>query len=155
MERSRQKQRETDLPSFKKKKAEWMEKSRKIQKEADLQSFNKKNAEQMEKSRQKQREADLDSFNDRHRREQSKWEKKRKANTTDRQRIFNFKRAVLFGPIFTCSCCRRNLYEHSVTEITATLVDKIECKQSGLYKKCIPEERPIKFLINGIQKIGR
>ena len=30
---------------------------------------------------------------------------------------------------------------------------KIETKQSGLYKTCIPEERPIKFLINGIPKV--
>ena len=150
VEKTRQKQKEADLLSFNKKNVEQVEKTHQRQGEADLLSFNKKNAEQVEKTRQRQREAGLDTFNERRRREKCK----RKANTTERHRIFNFKRAVLFGPIFICSCCRRRLYEKSVTEITANLVDKIESKQPGLYKKCIPEEKTVKFLFNGIEKKG-
>ena len=33
-------------------------------------------------------------------------------------------------------------------------MDKIESKQPGLYKKCIPEEKTVKFLFNGIEKKG-
>ena len=39
-------------------------------------------------------------------------------NTNSIDRINNFNRAVIFGPIFICSWCHRKLFENVVNKIT-------------------------------------
>merc|ERR1711954_542574 len=67
----------------------------------------------------------------------------------DRQRIFNFKKATLFGPIFICSCCKRKLFQHSVVKITQALREKINKKVDSLYSTCIIREEIVNVNING------
>ena len=100
-----------------------------------MESFNQKHAEEVDKSRQRQKEADLESFKKKQAKQKTKLRQTQNSNIDDRQRIYNFKRAVLFGPIFICSCCKRRHYEKSVTEITKHICDKINTKQPDLYKQ--------------------
>ena len=108
----------------------------------------------MDKSRQRQKEADLESFKKKQAKQKTKLRQTQNSNIDDRQRIYNFKRAVLFGPIFIFSCCKRWLYEKSVTEITKYICDKINTKHPGLYKKCIPEGAVVRYLAHGTYKAG-
>ena len=39
-------------------------------------------------------------------------------NVDDMERLRNFKRSVIFGPIFICSSCSRKLFENGVKKIT-------------------------------------
>ena len=71
------------------------------------------------------------------------------ANITDKERIQRFNRANLFGPIFICSCCKRRLFESSVSKLTADLKRKIEEKKEGLCELAIKTESFLTLYING------
>ena len=75
---------------------------------------------------------DEDSFNKKKAEAKKKSQENKKANVNDRERIYNFKRAVLFGPIFICSCCKRRLFENSIMKITDNLRTKIDMKRTSL-----------------------
>ena len=66
-------------------------------------------------------------------------------------RICNFRRAVLFGPIFICSCCHRKLFENGVTKITEKFKDKLNTMNKQPYSKVIPSEQEvhIDIMLNG------
>ena len=49
----------------------------------------------------------------------------------------NFSKSVIFGPIFTCSCCCRMLYENGVNKITPKFKESMERKQPTFYNSCI------------------
>ena len=70
-------------------------------------------------------------------------------NTDETQRLANFNRAVLFGPIFTCSCCSRMLYENGVILITQKFREKVDEKKAGYYISCIPHETVVDIIFNG------
>ena len=65
------------------------------------------------------------------------------------ERLMNFNKAVIFGPIFICSCCSRKLYENGVTKITSNFIDTVKQKKQGLYGTAIPEEILIEITLNG------
>ena len=60
-------------------------------------------------------------------------------NTDERQRRQNFKREVIFGPIFICSCCERCKYENGVTKITEKFKEKVEAKRGNLIFEALLE----------------
>ena len=64
------------------------------------------------------------------------------------QRLINFKKAVIFGPIFICSCCSRKLYENGVTKIKQDLRDAINKKKPNFYSYCIPREITVNIKFN-------
>ena len=66
----------------------------------------------------------------------------------------NFNRAVIFGPIFICSCCSRQLYENGVTKITSAIEDKLEIKKPGFFHHCIPKKKYIEVTLNGIDTLS-
>ena len=67
----------------------------------------------------------------------------REQNIDKKKRHYNFKRAVLFGPIFICSCCTRRLFENAVTKITDRLKEKIDEKKQNFYNQIIPKGKEI------------
>ena len=77
----------------------------------------------MEKNKQ-----DVQNFRDRY---------KLSVDQVERRR--NFSKAVIFGPIFICSCCERMLYESGVTKITAKFKEKLFKQNPKFYCSCIPK----------------
>ena len=52
-------------------------------------------------------------------------------------RLQKFKRAVLFGPIFVCSCCHVKHFESNVTLLDDALESKILSKYPDCFADCI------------------
>ena len=71
------------------------------------------------------------------------------ANFTDIDRIRNFNRANIFGPIFICSCCKRRLFENGVSKITGDMKNKVNEKKDKLYESTILRETIVTIHING------
>ena len=102
-------------------------------------------AEEKNKQRKHKRDVDEEAY-----KEERAKEKKRKLEKIDATaRRKNFSRAVIFGPIFTCSCCHRQLFENGVTKITDRLKEKVNKKVP--YSSIIPEsqEVEVKITFNG------
>ena len=74
---------------------------------------------------------------------------KKDNNSNDRNRIKNFNRANLLGPIFICSCCKRRLFENSVSQITEDFKLKVQSKREDLFNICLKNQVLIKLTING------
>ena len=74
---------------------------------------------------------------------------KSNANVDERERILNFKKANLFGPIFICSCCSRRLFENGVTKITPDLKMKVNRKKENLFFHCVRKEIQVDIELNG------
>ena len=68
-------------------------------------------------------------------------------NTTRIERLKRFKRAVMFGPIFTCSCCHVNHFESNVTVLDQELRTKILTEYQECFDDCVKEF--VKIIING------
>ena len=71
------------------------------------------------RKKDKQRASNPEAFKAHHNQEKQQSRDNQKDNTDVKVRRNNFCRAVIFGPIFICSCCRRRLYENGVTKITS------------------------------------
>ena len=69
-------------------------------------------------------------------------------NVDDMERLRNFKRSVIFGPIFICSSCSRKLFENGVSKITEKFRKSVDEKKTGFYRDCIPTENNIKIVLN-------
>ena len=98
---------------------------------------------------EKLKATDEDQFKVKNRANVKKHREKTYANFTDRERIRNFNRANLFGPIFICSCCKRRLFENGVSKITCDLKKKINEKNPKLYTLAIPRETLVTIHFNG------
>ena len=61
----------------------------------------------------------------------------------------NFSKAVIFGPIFICSCCARMLFENGVTKITRKFKEAENIKNPSFYSSCIAEEILVKIIFDG------
>ena len=107
----------------------------------DIQNFRDRKKNESEESYQKLKEQN--------RKDNQNHRERRILNITKKERIANFKRAVLFGPIFICSCCSRKLFENGVTLITAKFRDKINEKKADHYNLCIPHETVVNIIFNG------
>ena len=64
---------------------------------------------------------------------------KLKTNITKTERIKKFKRAVIFGPIFTCSCCHMNHFESNVALVDEELRVKILTTYPECFVDCVQE----------------
>ena len=121
----------------------------KKQKALNPDAFKQKQNEAKQKYKKKQKDLDPDSFKQEANEALQKYRKKVKENVDETARINNFNRAVIFGPIFTCSCCSRQMYENGVTKITANWKDKLDLKKPGFYQHCIPKEEHVEIFLNG------
>ena len=74
---------------------------------------------------------------------------RKKAAIDEVKRRQNFSKAVIFGPIFTCSCCHRMLYENGVNKITEKFKDTVERKHPSLYTSTITMEKAVNITFNG------
>ena len=70
------------------------------------------------------------------RRKKCNQEKIKKVNADERFR--RYRRAIMFGPIFVCRCCKRKLFEHQVIKVDMTNFREIvETNTPGLFSRCI------------------
>ena len=135
--------------SFRLENNEKVQRSTNKKKAADPESFSLENNEAVQRTQNKKKDTDLETFNQRNLEAKRKSKLKSDANVDERERIMNFKKATLFGPIFICSCCKRRLFENGVIKIKANFQTKIETKQPGLYEKCIRRHVLIEVKVNG------
>ena len=64
---------------------------------------------------------------------------KSRNNRSQNERLRNFRRAVLFGPIFVCSCCHVKHYESNVNKVDDNLEGKLLEKYPDCYLECVRE----------------
>ena len=147
----RQKAREKDEEGHQRAMAEEKQTQRQKARENDEEGHRRAMAEEKQTQRQKAREKDETGYLRTKADEIQAHRLKEKEQTDDRQRIFNFKKSVMFGPIFICSCCHRTLFENGVSKITDDFKRKIDEKHKILYSKVIPpkQEQYIKIVVNG------
>jgi hypothetical protein len=119
------------------------------QKDANPEAFRADTNAAQRKKKDKHKKADPEAFRAKTNADQRKKVEKQNANIDKKQRRQNFSRAVLFGPIFICSCCSRKLYENGVKKITEELKDKINQRKPYFYRHCIPKEEPIEIDLDG------
>ena len=113
-EKYKEKQRDINPSAFKQKAKEIQETYRKKQKTLNPDEFNLNVNEASKKYQKKQKEGNPD-YSKLKQKTSQKYRKNQKEAIDETTRINNFNRAVLFGPIFTCSCCSRQMYENGVT----------------------------------------
>ena len=148
---ARQKKREENKEAYqmlgREEKQAWRQKKR----EEDEEAYERSRREEIHAWRQKKREEDIEAYKMTQNNEKQAVRQKKIEKTDDRTRIYNFKRAVLFGPIFICSCCHRRLYEKGVTKITENLKRKMYEKNKVQYSNAIPPEQEIhlEIMVNG------
>ena len=63
-------------------------------------------------------------------------EKARK-NSSELKRLKNFREAVRYGPIFTCTVCDQDMFRHSVTVLTEKLKEELTACSSELCKEVL------------------
>ena len=116
------------------------QKERARAREEDEKAHRRKRADEKQAERKKAREEDEEA----HRRamadEKKTQRQKEQAKVDARTRRYNFHRAVLFGPIFICSCCHRKLFENGVMKITEKFKEKLIGKKVP-YSLVIPPEQ--------------
>ena len=122
MKAQRSKQRDEDEENYLRKNADEIKAQRCKQREEDVEAYLRKNADEMKAQRHKQREEDEKNYLRKIADEKQAQRRKKEAQIDERQRRYNFFRAVIFGPIFICSCCHRRLYENGVTMITEQFI---------------------------------
>ena len=91
------------------------------------------NAEELHRvetgTKKKQRERKMDENANKLHIIEAKIKRNQRAKTrnsrSQNDRLRNFRRAVLFGPIFVCSCCHVKHYESNVNKVDANLEAKL------------------------------
>ena len=63
----------------------------------------------VKKAQQKAMIKDREKFRQENNKAAEKTKKTKRKNIDEKERLRKFNRAVLFGPIFICSCCKRKL----------------------------------------------
>ena len=118
-------------------------------KEKDAEKFRKAHNEAAKKSKIIAKEKDAEKFRKANNEAVKKSQKQKKQNVDETTRLNNFNKAVLFGPIFICSCCKRKLYENGVTKINDEFKEKVNKKKSNLYMNSIPSSEFVNIVVNG------
>ena len=147
--RMKERQKEANQESFNVANRKAVENTQKKKKEDNIEEFNLANIRAVENTQKKKKEDNLEEFNLKHKKAEAKSRKKRNDNVNEEVRLENFNRAVLFGPIFICSCCSRRLFENGVTKITPKFKEKMEKMKPGFYNYII-NEVPVHIVLNGI-----
>ena len=131
------------------------QKEREKKRETDDKAFRRAIADEKEAQRRKEREED-ETAHRRKRADEKQTQRKREQEQTDeRARAYKFSRAVIFGPIFICSCCHRKLFENGVTKITEKFKAKLNEKKVP-YSLVIPPEQEIEvnIILNGSSELS-
>ena len=143
------KQKETNQEAFRDKKNQTEQKNKDKQRASNPEAFKAHQNQEKQESRDKQRASNPEAFKAHQNQEKQESRDKQKENTDEKVRRNNFCRAVTFGPIFICSCCRRRLYENGVTKISSKFKEKLEEKKPGFYHYCIPYEVHVDIVLDG------
>ena len=56
------------------------------------------------------------------------------------ERLQKFRKRVLYGPIFICSCCHQKLFINQVAELTEKLKEDIDIADPEIRSECINNE---------------
>ena len=99
--------------------------------------------------RKRKRDENLESYLELLKKSKQKSRDSIKRSVDEVTRRRNFSKAVIFGPIFTCSCCSRMLYENGVKKITPKFKEAVEKKRASSYKSCISKEILVNITFNG------
>ena len=147
----RKQQRDENEEALRRKQADRKKAQRQKEKEKDEDAHRRQMADQKRDQRQKEKEKDEDAQRSKMAEEKQSQRMRKQEQTDKTTRINNFNRAVIFGPIFTCSCCYRQLYENGVTKITEKFKDKLNTIDKMPYSKVIPSEQEIyiDIMLNG------
>jgi hypothetical protein len=152
--RERKADREKDEEADKRKIADEKARQRNKEREKDEEAFKRQRANEKGRERNKEREKDEEAFRRKRANDREEERRRQNAKTDATTRLGNFNRAVLFGPIFTCSCCHRKLFENGVTKITGKFKEKVNNKVN--YSSIIPEgqEVEVKIIFNGSTELS-
>ena len=97
-------------------------------------------------------EASKKALLDQHKKHVALYRRRKIATSVANTRRSKFSQAIIFGPIFICSCCSRRLYESGVVKISEKFKEKVNGKKHLFYNVCIKEEIPIDIKFNGNQE---
>ena len=115
---------------------------RQRKREIDEEAYKKSEAEIKQQQRMKEREKDEEAFKKAMAEEKMNQRNKSNEQVDELTRRKNFTRCTIFGPIFTCSCCHRTLFENGVTKITNDFKEKL-AQRKVPYSKVIPQKQEI------------
>ena len=110
------------------------------QEKVNKEQFDANNLKAVVLCQEKLKAADEYQFNIQNKTNVRKHQEQKYANFTDIDRVRNFNRANIFGPIFICSCCKRRLFENGVSKITDDMKKKVNEKNNQLYESTILRE---------------
>ena len=109
----------------------------------------------LRKRKQEESEESHLAMKKRNKQDNQKYRKIKDQNVNELERRRRFHGAVLFGPIFICSCCHRKMYENGVTKLTCESEINFDKTKTGFYRSCIPKDILVKINLNGtIEKTG-
>ena len=144
----RQRKLETNLEETHKNEAEKQRLIRERKLHIDAKGTRRNEAQKKRQERERKRKL-IDKTEETHRVEAKRKRIERtnlKIGVTQTDRLRKFKRAVLFGPIFVCSCCHVKHFESNVTLLDDNLKFKLLEKYPECYTECIRDLE--KVLIN-------
>ena len=138
----RQRKREIDEEAYMKDRREALQEQRRKEKEKDEEAYKKAMAENKQEQRRKEREKDEEAYKKAMAEEKMNQRNKSKEQVDELTRRKNFTRCTIFGPIFTCSCCHRELFENGVTKITNNFKEQL-AQRKVPYSIAIPQRQEI------------
>ena len=71
-----------------------------------------------------------------------------RCSSTELKRLNNFREAVRYGPIFTCTVCDQDMFRQSVTVLTEKIKEELSEKSSELCKLVLTDKNPVDW--NGV-----
>ena len=135
-----------------------MQNLRKRKQEENKESYleiNKLQKQGLRKSKQEESEESHLAMKKRNKQDNQKYRKLKDQHVNELERRRRFHEAVLFGPIFICSCCHRKMYENGVTKLTHESEINFDKTKTGFYRSCIPNDILVRVNLNGtIEKTG-
>ena len=112
-------------------------------------SLNERHKQAVQNFRARKKDESQASYLERDIQYQQKCRDKKKEAIDVVERRRNFSKAIIFGPIFICSCCARMLYENGVTKFSWKFKEAMHNKNPGFYSSCISEEILVNITFNG------
>ena len=139
---------EANLEAFREKKAAEQKKSREKKMKSDPDSLKEREKAKFKISREKKKAFNPESLKEKEKAAERKQRQMKMINTDENKRRENYSRAIIFGPIFICSCCSRTMFENGVTKITSQFKEKVNQKRSNLFNQIIKEEIHVEIEFN-------
>ena len=108
------------------------------------------NAQDNRRYRERKISESKETYYKKHSQDQKRYRTQKDEQVDALERIRRFNMKVLFGPIFTCSCCHRKLFENGVSQMNEYFEEKIDAKFGiGFYRTCICKEMPANISFEG------